>query len=109
MTDLSTLTDQKLNKRLARAQGLVCNDGDGRDCPVCGIGAQYTDSLDALKSGPEKMLRDAGWQLSIVELDPTRWLTEWGHSKREESVWQEAPTEERARAEAVCQGLEVSK
>ena len=114
MTDLSTLTDTELNDRIGKAMGWTqhCHD-----CPLWKspdgheFGSylpEYVDSLDALKSGPEKMLRAQGWRLNHVsENKHGEFLIAW--TKGRVRRWASAPTEERARAEAVCLGLEAGK
>ena len=119
MTDLSTLTDTELNTRLMEAMGWHWTPGyidDDQDYEgwwtkpngdVESIDFNCR-SLDALKSGPEKLLREAGWVLAVTGFDDDSWSAEWWKVGRD-FVLVSAPTERRARAEAVCQGLEVSK
>ena len=111
---LSTLTDTELNERIGKAMGWK------QHCPDCPLWKstdghefgsylpEYVDSLDALKSGPEKMLREAGWEISVSEHAVT-YIAMWWNKRDLTQIRGSAPTEERARAEAVCQGLEVSK
>ena len=114
MTDLSTLTDTELTERIAIALGLKRDEGglwERPDLPnFFGTIPAFTDSIDALKAGPEKLLREVGWKIAVCELPDGRFeaMWEWNFddSKRVIAI---APTEARARAEAVCQGLEVSK
>ena len=123
--DLSTLTDTEINGRLAVALGWT-HPCDGRchlaeepyDCQMPWGTTNYhawtppafTDAIDALKAGPEKLLREVGWKIAVCELPDgsfeAMWEWNFDDSKRVIAI---APTEARARAEAVCQGLEVSK
>ena len=117
MTDLSTLTDTEINGRLEIAQGKpfdglfscgkVYADRHFHIFLACSP-PEYTTSLDALKSGPEAMLREAGWVLAVTGFDDDSWSAEWWKVGRD-FVLVSAPTEARARAEAVCLGLEASK
>ena len=108
MTDLSTLTDTELNGRLLLAQGFNAQCLCKRLSWIDACLHQYCTSLDALKSGPEKMLREAGWEISVSEHAVT-YIAMWWNKRDLTQIRGSAPTEERARAEAVCQGLEVSK
>ena len=113
MTDLSTLTDTELNKRLMVLdgwaqpafgfEGWIRNQSPWRIDPL-----PFADSIDALKAGPEKLLREAGWVLAVTGFDGDSWSAEWWKAGRD-FVLVSAPTEARARAEAVCLGLEASK
>ena len=117
MTDLSTLTDTELNERIHEQMG-------HEKCPcaddLCGhwviygnpqYGPNYTTSLDALKSGPEKMLREAGWVITVEEEadGDVRFAVTWYRKSKPWAIEASGPTEERARAEVVCLGLEAGK
>ena len=109
MTDLSTLTDTELNERISALMPNCWTCGNsgirsvwGDECDDCR--KPFTTSLDALKSGPEKMLREAGWRLEVCQQAEHRYEASWWNHGWITAV---APTEERARAEAVCQGLRV--
>ena len=128
MTDLSTLTDTELNERIGRLLGWkrykeAHPQIDWASMPDYSAGwgwaspegkreafiPNYTTSLDALKSGPEKILRAQGWRITdLAQLSETRWrVCIWRPGQEGIEVF--GPTEERARAEAVCLGLEASK
>ena len=110
--DLSTLTDTEITERIAIALGLKRDEGglwERPDLPnFFGTIPAFTDSLDALKAGPEKLLREAGWVLAVTGFDDDSWSAEWWKAGRD-FILVSAPTEARARAEAVCLGLEASK
>ena len=69
MTELSTLTDTELEERIASAFGH--HPVPGRLWPD-----ESATSLDALKAGPEKMLREAGWEVALGELSDG-WTVSW--------------------------------
>lgn len=69
----------------------------------------YHKSLDALSAGPEKVLRDAGWQQSI-SYDGEDFTTEWFPLEPNiPNAAAYAPTEADARAAAVYAGLLAKK
>ena len=123
MTELSTLTDTELTTRLMKVQGYVfCSDCGVESCCADFNGEtiliqnfpDYT-SLDALKAGPEKMLREAGWEIMRMSeryhFDSEKSGIEmtWWNNARELEIRAFALTEERARAEADCLAFEAMK
>ena len=120
MTELSTLTDTELTTRLMKVQGYVfCSDCGVESCCADFNGEtiliqnfpDYT-SLDALKAGPEKMLREVGWEIAVFywPSQNPQWQVELEiPGSSDDLIVVYASTEERARAQAVCLALEAMK
>ena len=121
MTDLSTFP---LDERLALSDGWITPcDGSvhlSEEPYDCGLPwmhgthhgyevPDYSHDLNALKSGPEKRLREAGWKvIDIHEVaDVDYWYVRLGNAR--EFVEALAHTEARARAEADCLAFEAMK
>ena len=112
MTDVSTMTDRELDRALAEAMGLhpdvVRAHGralvEGLDFPI------WHADLNALRDGPERVLRDAGWFLNIeVSRDGATATWDSGAPMFVPSGTAYTPTEARARAEAALAALRVMK
>lgn len=86
-------------------RGVLPGDDSGRTYRV----PAFHESLDALRDGPEKVLREAGWWMCLYEggeAPNTFWLIEWRHPRLATAPLEmTATTESVARANAALKAL----
>jgi hypothetical protein len=110
----SNLDNRALDRALAEASGWRMNDVGGHEkwidsssedwrCLTCGNTLpRFTTDLNALRDGPERVLREAGWAQRVIQVNGARgcfWDAEWW-TMQGDLHEASAPTEARARAEA---------
>jgi len=117
---------EELNREIAEAMGWV-----ERDLTTCLMRSalhwhdetracyprlpDFVNDLNALRDGPEKRLRDAGWFLVVMSPDGRpAWFAEWrgwpdGPEGVRLSAAEFAPTEAEARARAALAALKASQ
>jgi hypothetical protein len=127
VTDVSTMSNRELDRAIAEAMGEHVHDWEHdqkttrmyvcRTCQVRSPAGQtsaphsFSTDLNALRDGPERVLREAGWAQRVVQVNGARgcfWDAEWW-TMQGDLHEASAPTEARARAEAALMALRVMK
>ena len=118
MTDVSTMSDRELDRAIAEAVGWEQDPPEtgawyelGNQACHFSADVEFSTNLNALRDGPERVLREAGWTMELLlhHAYAIRWTNGYIGGVPFQQERAQAPTEARARAEAALQALQVMK